>query len=299
MATKKPVDLCVDDDCLSYPKFPALNYAAFSPNGKRVVLVSSDHTARIWDTETGKLIGEPLVGHNDTVNTANFSPDGRLVITSSKDGTARIWDATTGKAVGKPLVAHQWISPYNSSGRKSGVKGATFSPDGKWIVMTYDDFTANVWAAESYKSQRIFANTKELIDQARAAAPRCLTPEQRKEFSLGPEPPPWCIEMEKVAVPKLGVEGLACRSSLWKKPGAASGLDSQSAAKRGFFGHANQEVFPPIDEVNCAGENPGTRGTRSQVCSHAAAALLSLGVSSLDVFAPGRKCGHRHADNSD
>ena len=33
--------------------------AAFSPDGKRIVTASEDKTARLWDAETGKPIGEP------------------------------------------------------------------------------------------------------------------------------------------------------------------------------------------------------------------------------------------------
>ena len=31
--------------------------AAFSPNGARVLTGSHDHTAKLWDAETGRLIG--------------------------------------------------------------------------------------------------------------------------------------------------------------------------------------------------------------------------------------------------
>jgi WD40 repeat protein len=65
--------------------------ARFSPNGKHVLTASKDWTARLWDAETGKSIGEPM-GHEDWVVTAKFSPDGKQVLTASEDGRARLWD---------------------------------------------------------------------------------------------------------------------------------------------------------------------------------------------------------------
>jgi hypothetical protein len=42
-----------------------------------------------------------------------------------------------------------------------------------------------------------FAKTQELVTHAQAIAPRCLSPALREESFLTPEPPAWCIEMEK------------------------------------------------------------------------------------------------------
>ena len=38
----------------------AVNFAQFSPDGQRVVTASIDKTARVWDAETGRAIGEPM-----------------------------------------------------------------------------------------------------------------------------------------------------------------------------------------------------------------------------------------------
>ena len=46
--------------------------AAFSPDGKCIVTASTDKTARLWDAETGKPIGEPLRGHEDWVRRSHF-----------------------------------------------------------------------------------------------------------------------------------------------------------------------------------------------------------------------------------
>ncbi|KIJ23160.1 hypothetical protein M422DRAFT_196267, partial [Sphaerobolus stellatus SS14] len=41
----------------------AVSSVAFSPDGQRIVSGSSDRTIRIWDAQTGTLIGDPLTGH--------------------------------------------------------------------------------------------------------------------------------------------------------------------------------------------------------------------------------------------
>jgi WD40 repeat protein len=59
--------------------------AAFSADGKRIVTGSADDTARLWDGETGKPIGEPPKGHDGAVWSAAFSPDGKRIVTASSD----------------------------------------------------------------------------------------------------------------------------------------------------------------------------------------------------------------------
>jgi WD40 repeat protein len=156
----------------------AVSSATFSPDGTRIVTASEDKTARIWDAANGKPIGEPLTGHEDVVNSAAFSPDGKRIVTASWDKTARIWDAESGKPIGEPLIGHEgWVL------------SAAFSPDGKHIVTSSADKTARIW--------EVFPHTQAFVSAAKAAVPRCLTPVQRKAFFLPPEPPKWCIELEK------------------------------------------------------------------------------------------------------
>src|SRR5439155_25667103 len=50
-----------------------VNDAQYSPNGRELVTVSSDHTGRIWDTRSGRLRRVP-VRHVLPVNTGGFSP---------------------------------------------------------------------------------------------------------------------------------------------------------------------------------------------------------------------------------
>jgi WD40 repeat protein len=97
-----------------------------------VVTASFDNTARVWDAETGELVGEPM-RHRADVTSAQFSPDGRLVVTASRDKTARVWEAETGKAAGAPL---------QSLGE---VYFASFSPDSRRVVTASEDYMARIW----------------------------------------------------------------------------------------------------------------------------------------------------------
>jgi len=49
-----------------------VNSASFSRDGRRIVTASDDHTARLWDAETGRPIDEPLSGHDDHVPSADL-----------------------------------------------------------------------------------------------------------------------------------------------------------------------------------------------------------------------------------
>ncbi len=110
-------------------------YAAYSPDGSKIVTASEDHTARLWDARTGQPLG-PVLEHGDDVRMAEFSPDGTKVVTASGDQTARIWDVATGQPVGKPM-----------RGSDHEVRFARFSPDGKLIGTGAEEGVARVWDA--------------------------------------------------------------------------------------------------------------------------------------------------------
>jgi hypothetical protein len=107
--------------------------AAFSPDGKLVVTTSED-TARVWDAAAGKLIGSSWQ-HSGGVNSVAFSPDGARVVSAFGDNTARVWDAATGARIGQPL-RHDGL-----------IFSAVFSPDGKRVLTASEDYSARVWDA--------------------------------------------------------------------------------------------------------------------------------------------------------
>src|SRR5262249_7640350 len=69
--------------------------SVFSPDGRRILSASYDHTARVWDASDGRLLA--TLTHDAAVEHAVFSPDGRHIATASNDKTARIWNTDDGR----------------------------------------------------------------------------------------------------------------------------------------------------------------------------------------------------------
>ena len=63
---------------------------AFSLDGKRLATASLDHTAKVWDAQSGKEL-LTLRGHSDSVNSVAFSPDGKRLATAGVDGSVQVY----------------------------------------------------------------------------------------------------------------------------------------------------------------------------------------------------------------
>jgi WD40 repeat protein len=123
---------------------------AVLPNGRGALTGSSDHTARLWNLESGQEL-QRFAGHTDWVVAVAVLPDGKRAITGSLDRTARLWDVESGQELQRFAGHSDWVLAV-----------ATL-PDGKRAITGSSDRTARMWDVESGQELRRFAGHSDSV----------------------------------------------------------------------------------------------------------------------------------------
>jgi len=164
--------------------------AVFSPCGEKILTGCDDHTARIWDSKTGKELavlkavsnaGGVYVG----VFYASFFPDGNKIATAH-NSIVHIWDSKSGEVLDRVEIHTGAIYPLHVSpngetivsasfmrdttipqiwdikgkyrmslqGHESVVHWVSFSPDGTMVVSASSDGTARIWNSNTGKEMQ-------------------------------------------------------------------------------------------------------------------------------------------------
>jgi len=167
----------------------------FSPDGQRVISASADSIAKVWSTQTGRLLYSLTNKH--AVMWAEFSPDGSTIVTATEapEAVARLWDADTGV----PTLANPMSHEHGTINR------AHFSPSGKLLVTASDDGTAKLWETDgSAYSEPV--RLAQAVDDARFSPDGneiIITPEDRKVRTYRSTPGMRFIQAAESEMPSL------------------------------------------------------------------------------------------------
>jgi WD40 repeat protein len=128
---------------------------AFSPDGRSLVSVSSDKTARIWDLPSRRC--QRVLDHPEKLHSVAFRPDGRAFATAGDNGMVRVWDAASAGLVASP------------SGTSCAVVSLLYSPEGSLLIANASDHSVLRWDTGHYTALPHVKPTHECVGEIQAA----------------------------------------------------------------------------------------------------------------------------------
>lgn len=111
----------------------AISVVAFAPDDMTFLAGYADGKARLWETETGRLLRQLDANMKFVVN-VGFSPDGMYAFTADRNGYVYLWRI----AGDQPPVVYD----VHSNGE---LTCAQLSPDGRFLLTCNSDGTARLW----------------------------------------------------------------------------------------------------------------------------------------------------------
>jgi WD40 repeat protein len=115
---------------------------AFIPRTNLLVTSSADKTLRLWDLDTGKQVGKPLLNHDCAVWRVAASPDGRWIVSGGWNGSILVWEVATDKTDIKR-------EPVSFKGHEILLRSLVFAPDSETFASASNDLTVCVWKRET------------------------------------------------------------------------------------------------------------------------------------------------------
>jgi len=121
--------------------------ANISPDGRRIFTVSSSHTGRLWNVDSGdELLPDDPVAQRGFGVGQSFSPDGRGML-------GRSWGANSDRVLLWDVGTRRFR--HDLRGHGGDVYSAVFSPDGKSVLTGSVDGTARIWDVKTGRQVRV------------------------------------------------------------------------------------------------------------------------------------------------
>ncbi|MEQ8846134.1 WD40 repeat domain-containing protein [Botrimarina sp.] len=94
---REPIVLSMADQGGADLRPAVVTAVAVSPDGRLVAAGGDDHCLRVWEAETGRLVGR-LSGHTDWVRAIRFTPGGDRLASVAADHTLCLWEPASATA---------------------------------------------------------------------------------------------------------------------------------------------------------------------------------------------------------
>jgi WD40 repeat protein/serine/threonine protein kinase len=141
-----------------------IEQATFSPDGRLILSVSRDGTARLWEAATGTQVRQ-LIGHVGVITDGTFTPDGTRLITTGSDRTVRVWQTESGQELRRYEGHTDWANSVD------------ITQNAQTFATGSNDLSTRIW--------RLDANVAAILDWARANRYiQPLTCQQRADLRL-------------------------------------------------------------------------------------------------------------------
>jgi len=204
---------------------------AASRDGRWIATASHDHTVKLWDARTRRLI-RTLEGHRDIVWCVAFSPDSQYLASGSAEdesGCIKVWEVATGRE-------HRHFL-----GHKRLVLGLAFHPNGRLLVSSSLDGSVWLWDVAEGKSPGLLHQFDRSVysvafhPQGRWLAASC--PDSRvalwdlAEMPGGPAPPSRFLEEHTAGVYAVGFSADGRYLASGSEEGVMILWDAQSLAR--------------------------------------------------------------------
>jgi WD40 repeat protein/Flp pilus assembly protein TadD len=131
-------------------------HAQFGASGIFFSTTLTDHTVRIWESETGKP-AQGVIRTDDGIVSSDWGPAGISLVTASAGPLANIWRARTGERISQGML-HQ-----------SPVRIAAYGPHARGIITGCADGTVRLWRVDVGSASKAIPTIREHGAAARTA----------------------------------------------------------------------------------------------------------------------------------
>jgi RNA polymerase sigma factor (sigma-70 family) len=140
------------------PRFVAINFLTFSPNGKALATIENGTAVRVFDVVGKKELWTAEALANVPFPVCAFSPSGKTLAIPAAKNQIQFWDAATGKKL------------HTCKGHEGPVNTLAFSADGKTLVSGSDDMTLRVWESATGKYLRSCEGHRDAVQAVAVSA---------------------------------------------------------------------------------------------------------------------------------